>query len=151
MAEIKLLDSLTKGKWEQIVVSGGRLERSSSGTYLLSGLWILNAQKWIALSAIERNEETFFLGLFEEDTSPIPEKSKMFHPSRQHLSECPKDCPLTDLTISGIKSASVKSVNMTDEYLEIESPLVIEANNGRQFVFTASDAFPEMIEIECIM
>jgi len=151
MVEYTILDNLTKEQWEQIVVSGGSLERSSAGTYLLSGLWILSAEKWIALSAIEKDEETFLLGLFDAETSPIPEKSKMFHPPRQQLVDCPEDCPLTDLAVLGIKSAKIKRTNIKDEYIEIESPLVIEANNGRQFVFTASDAFPEMIEIECIL
>lgn len=97
MDGIAKLRELLMGEWQEIAVQGGELQRTAKGIYLLSGLWVHIGKKWIEISTVETQEDSFSVIVEEKNQAPVPEPSKMNHPPRKIVSSFPEDCRVDKL------------------------------------------------------
>lgn len=97
MDDVARLRDLLMGEWQEIAVQGGELQRTPKGVYLLSGLWVHIGSKWIEISTVETQENSFSVTVGEASQPPVPEPSKMNHPPRKVVSSFPEDCRLDEL------------------------------------------------------
>ncbi len=142
MSAKEFLDKLLIGFWEKIVVQGGELERSPTGTaYLLSGIWIYCLSNWIEISAIEVDDDEYCLSVSVLNAPPIPEPSRINNPPRELLRVSPIDCKLDKLSSDGVKSIIALNLEKNGGEILSKSPIIIQAKNGNQFEIAVSDEF----------
>jgi len=142
------LNSLLVGFWEKIVVQGGKLDRSPSGSeYLLSGVSFYCHNKWIEISATEYKLDEYWLVISVMDKAPIPEHSKINNPPRQLLSTTPDDCRLDKMSTDGVEGAVISNFEQSHCEFFSGERLVLRCHSGDMFEIAASEKFPGNIEI----
>lgn len=152
MDEFEYLNSLLVGFWEDVVVQGGKLELSPSSTttYLLSGIWIYCRNRWVEISTTENKPEEYCLSIDNVDLAPVPEPSKLNIPPRQRITNFPENCRLDRTLTHGVRVILASKLKRDYTQLVIDGPISIQTYSGDSFQISASQQYPENIEIRSI-
>ncbi len=150
------LEDMLIGKWEKIVLQGGKLKRKSpfNENYMISYLAFYNQDRWADVSIIETiRDEEFDLQCRIMRNPPIPDmRSPEFrcYPPLEFASEFPADCPLNELMDYGVKTIKYDSYLFNnDKEVTIKGDLEIISLTGKKFIITP-DTMPYMFEIYCL-
>lgn len=150
---------LLLGKWEKIVLQGGKFfENIEESKYLLGSICIYVNKQWVEISACSEDylskdgywEEDFFLYVSILDIPPVPEPSKMNNPPRKIITEFPSDCRLDYLTDYGVKNVDLSFLKEKDELFIIKQKILLHSHNGFKFSLETSEILLESIEISMI-
>ena len=143
--------SMLIGKWERIVVQGGKLRRAPRNSeYLLSGIWIFVRSKWIGLTSIEFEDDEYGIEQTVLESPPIPEPSKLNRPPRMAAESFPDDCRLDYLQTAGASQVETSGAELTASRPRFPYRIVVVSKNGDQFEFKASRKYPENIELRML-
>ena len=135
------------GRWDEIVVQGGQLEKSpTSERYLLSGIWVLSSSNWFEISAVETDDE-FRVACFICNNEPVPDSNKMFKPKRKKVVQFPKDCPVDIFLSRGPDVVEAEIFTKSAAGFVFNDGLLLRDNNNHRIAIVVSEEFPGSIEL----
>jgi hypothetical protein len=145
------LDDLLSGTWQRFATQGGKIERSPiDNSFLLSGLWLEVASRWIEIRCFECPEESwleYMLRVSACEVPPIPEPSKMNNPPRKEMTDFPAGCRIDALLGNEPKIVEARILSGHGSEFFCAPPLILKTRQSGALRIHASSV-SENIELE---
>ena len=145
------LENLLLGRWENIAVQGGVLERDPKDRfYLLFGMWVFCNQNWVEISVPDADGiyDESYLEIETSVVPPVPDQEKSNLPRRQLLRTFPANCRLDRFSGEGVVEIAAGTIRQRNGAVLVHKHLIIRSKYDYKITVSASEEYPGSITMQ---